>query len=881
MAPRAAAWTGLDTPTGFDRCVRATVREVYGYVALLVGRDRREAERQVTEVYRSLFRAVRAGQVDSVTLGSLRSAGRRIWLDEHRRELVSIDEVRSEPASSIDQLSVLERAVVVFLHVNGMTAARAAGELGRTEREVVAVGRHAVRRLRGTDDTRGAWLRAYFGPSVSPSAGLVDRIVRDLGPRPPAEPPVMAEAPASAEPAPIVDDLPATEELAAVERSERAEGVGASLPTEELAAVEFAEDVEAVDDLVDTEEPVDLVGIEEGAASEDLAVDTAPETGVVEHDVDPADGEPIDHADAVMSVPDGAEGGSEPVEDGVEPTDVAPAEPADPVASVPDDTEGGSEPVEDESVVAPEPTVDRSSATPVGERTLAELAGGTEPAPVEPAMDDADAATGEQPAAGQAADDADVATVEQPAVGQAADDADLATTEMAVTEPARATVRSAVDDSGRTRRPPEGDLTIIDEPGVADDDPLPVDAADDRGWQRVALIALAALLAGATVVWAVARGDDEPTATPATSTSTVAVTEPAVAPVTDESVPTPSTAATTPPTTQLPTTPTEDVVLVDEISDRFEPACTGWVAGTPPTAVEVPSTFGPLGAAPAMVATLPAAVAEDDTTRPALVTTERVDAGLLLELRSGPDEDRPDTMLALVALDGTLRWIRCYDQPAAVLVHPNDDVELAVGLSVDDVRTWYRPSLADGAIDLPADPVTALALDIIGQRDGDVIAPGAVVWDDLGLFALDADGDIAWTDDEVTRVEGSPLSVATSDGIGVVAVCPGGDCSSPEVRGYDVDSGVVVWTLDGFDAVAAAGDGYGLVRHPTDGWDLVETAFGDVVDGQHWDDVAAFDPAATSRFGGVVVTVLGDTWTAWLPDGVGDGPVDVDLAPAG
>lgn len=175
------SWTALDTPHGFERCVRSTLRELYGYVALLTGRDRSEAEQIVGTVYRSLFRAVGAGQVDAVTLGALRSAARRTWLDAHRVELATTDEVSRAFASTIAELSALERAVLVLRQVNGMSTERAAIELGRGEREVAAVGAHAVRRLRGTDDTSGAWLRAYLGPTVTPAAGLVDRIVHQLG----------------------------------------------------------------------------------------------------------------------------------------------------------------------------------------------------------------------------------------------------------------------------------------------------------------------------------------------------------------------------------------------------------------------------------------------------------------------------------------------------------------------------------------------------------------------------------------------------------------------------------------------------------------------------------------------------------------------------
>jgi DNA-directed RNA polymerase specialized sigma24 family protein len=190
--PSRREWTGLSSPAGFERCVRATVRELYGYVALLVGNDRREAERHVIEVYRSLFRAARSGQVDSVNLGALRSATRRLWLEEHRGDLVAVEEVSTRPASTIGELSPLERAALVLLHVNGMTHERAAAEIGRGERDVRAVGAHAVRRLRGTDDTSGAWLRAYLGPGVSPAAGLVDRIVSRLGDPTPAGPRVPA-----------------------------------------------------------------------------------------------------------------------------------------------------------------------------------------------------------------------------------------------------------------------------------------------------------------------------------------------------------------------------------------------------------------------------------------------------------------------------------------------------------------------------------------------------------------------------------------------------------------------------------------------------------------------------------------------------------------
>lgn len=217
-------WSALDTPVGFERCVRETLRELYGYVALLAGRDRAAAEALVADVYRSLFRAVGAGDVESVTLGALRSAARQAWLVARRDDLISTDEVSRAPAATIADLSPLERAVLVLRHVNGMSPAQAAVELGRTDREVAAVGAHAVRRLRGTDDTSGAWLRAYLGPSVTPAGGLVDRIVDRLAdlPAPTDATETEATEPEAAEPdaAPEVHEPAgmATTELAVVDR---------------------------------------------------------------------------------------------------------------------------------------------------------------------------------------------------------------------------------------------------------------------------------------------------------------------------------------------------------------------------------------------------------------------------------------------------------------------------------------------------------------------------------------------------------------------------------------------------------------------------------------------------------------------------------------
>ncbi|MGA1555779.1 MAG: sigma factor-like helix-turn-helix DNA-binding protein [Ilumatobacteraceae bacterium] len=210
---RRRQWVGLASATGFERCVRESLREVYGYVALLVGRDRHEAEQRVGDLYRSLFRSVRSGHTEAVSLGMLRTAARRSWLEDHFIEIVSVFEVAGNPVATIAELSAIERAAIVLRYVNEMSLEAVALELGRSERDVAAVEAHAVRRLRGTDETSGAWIRAYLGPTVTPAPGAIDRIIDRLSREPVPEPvsaPVSAPAPVpEPAPVPVPDPVPA------------------------------------------------------------------------------------------------------------------------------------------------------------------------------------------------------------------------------------------------------------------------------------------------------------------------------------------------------------------------------------------------------------------------------------------------------------------------------------------------------------------------------------------------------------------------------------------------------------------------------------------------------------------------------------------------
>ena len=122
-------WADLDVPGSFERCVRGSIGELYGFAGLLCGNDRDAAERLVTGVYASLRRAVDGGLTDAVSLGALRSAVRRRWVEDRRIGLLAqIDEARRDrrPAATLAELRELERAVLVLHHVNRMPVDRIA-----------------------------------------------------------------------------------------------------------------------------------------------------------------------------------------------------------------------------------------------------------------------------------------------------------------------------------------------------------------------------------------------------------------------------------------------------------------------------------------------------------------------------------------------------------------------------------------------------------------------------------------------------------------------------------------------------------------------------------------------------------------------------------
>ncbi len=791
----------LETPSGFERCVRGSVRELYGYVALLTGRDRAKTEALVTDVYRSLFRAAAAGQLDAVRLSSLRSAGRRLWLDRNDAELARPARLSPGPVRSIAELSVIERAVVVLRHVNGMSDERAGDELGRPPDEIAAVTDHAVRRLRGTTDTSGAWVRAYFDDSVAPRPGLVDRIVAELGPR-------------DDTPADLVDEATAVDEptmpIAAVAPGERDDGAPAGAPPAEDPPSDSAPPDEREPDA--PTEPLPVVGLlGEEPADDDPAAD--------EREVD-AVTEPLPVVDVLGDVPpdDGdADGSTDGSHD---------------VASAGDATDA----------------IERSWR----ELSIAELGAGATAAEL---PRDADA--------GDSADErTDASTVDR---AEPAPDPELPTAELPATGPE---ARSAG--------------TVL--PTAA-----PIEPPPTRRWWPIALVAVLAVALFAAWWWfgrddGSANTGDVGAAPVPTDVVTTTPSTGSVAPTTVGTASTvpPTTADTGTPTT-VPPAPAAAAVLLDgETSDRYDPECASWYAQPTPASPALPATFGPLGASPAVSISIPDIVGVGAT------VVEPAGDGLLVGLlQSEPDGTGSSTLLARVGIDGVVHWVRCYDETLIVVGEPNGDLDAAVGRFVDGQLGWYLVSMADGDISDAVDPVTELALNVIYER-GPVDPAGPTArWEVGVLTGFDADGNVIWTDPEVSTLSGEGFVLAVGDDLAIANVCDDEACERGRLRAYDLETGELVWEREGARNVAAVADGYALIGLPGTGWELVETADGQTVPGQTWTDPDVFTTRCcgegerwfTERIGGVVVAARPDAIDLWLPADASDGTVAADLAP--
>jgi DNA-directed RNA polymerase specialized sigma24 family protein len=334
MAPRPTEWDHLAADGALARCVRESIGEIHGYVALLAGRDRDGAEGAVRELYAALAAEVATGSVRSITLARLRTAARRLWL--HRVTPV----VAAEPHWAVDGprvdtlagLTAAERTVVVLRLVNRMPAESVADALGLPEARVGELERRATRRLGG--DVAGG-LRPWFG-DVRPRDELVDEVAAHV------DATVRAGDP---------DGLDATRAVPVIEPTPGGTAAGGSAPD--------ADDVDEPDDEADAAADDAADATAAGTAPGPGALDVR-EAGTPSRDrAEAAAGSVTAELDAVLSGWDGVPAavpapeatGPDPGggHDEASPTEAHPASPGPVVASAVDGDVASDPPVDDDT----------------------------------------------------------------------------------------------------------------------------------------------------------------------------------------------------------------------------------------------------------------------------------------------------------------------------------------------------------------------------------------------------------------------------------------------------------------------------------------------------------------------------------------------------
>lgn len=216
---RPTDWPRLSDDGVFATCVRESAKEIYGYVGLLAGHDRGGAEDIVRELYTALGREVAAGRLDHVDLRRLRTAARRLWLTRERSAVMSqaSGPPTVRPATTLADLSDVERTVIVFRSVNRMPAEAVAEALRLPPQQVTGIEQRAVRRLGG--DVSGG-LKPWFGPAARPRPGFVDDLVAHaaaLTGGPPPAPTAPREPLPATEPVPVI--VPATDDRSPADAS--------------------------------------------------------------------------------------------------------------------------------------------------------------------------------------------------------------------------------------------------------------------------------------------------------------------------------------------------------------------------------------------------------------------------------------------------------------------------------------------------------------------------------------------------------------------------------------------------------------------------------------------------------------------------------------
>ena len=285
------------------------------------------------------------------------------------------------------------------------------------------------------------------------------------------------------------------------------------------------------------------------------------------------------------------------------------------------------------------------------------------------------------------------------------------------------------------------------------------------------------------------------------STSSAAPSSTSAAPATS------ATSGTIPATTSSPassTATTGPATTTAGVTVGFDPPCVDRPAdgsSIVTTSDDDFATFGPLGATPGIAIHLPLGHGEDveggQVVGPTSATIVRIPGGFLVAVTATSDVSFEGSLLAAVEVDGSVRWLRCFEERwSSPVVGAAEDGPVSAlvpssTLGADGVprRTWRVLSLADGSLgadlgelaadagftgDVPDTPVVTTARELLLRAD-DADAVGAardrLLRVELATMALAAvpyppafDGEPASLLQLEVGADGRPMHVDRRDG---------------------------------------------------------------------------------------------------------------------
>lgn len=405
--------------------------------------------------------------------------------------------------------------------------------------------------------------------------------------------------------------------------------------------------------------------------------------------------------------------------------------------------------------------------------------------------------------------------------------------------------------------------------------------ADQRPGRRGAWVAAGALvlLLGAGLAYVAARDTDDASVTAPGDSLSGGTTVPGI---TVE----PGAATTEPSGTGAPTSDGSATT----VHPTFDPACVEQAAsGAMPTIDEsAAAALTGLPASPTLTIRLPTlAHSQFGPGQAAEPDVLRVPGGVLISITDySSDNEFAGTMMAMVGVDGGVRWVRCLESTYMSRT-TWDPVQTDVVGNPLDGGPSYELSLSDGAAGQEVVPAL-LEYPSVSEYPAVSFARPDEESSVSDVIGVDEARNELWRDATLHPRGGESFNTDTIDGLGLAAGCEAFDddgysCIGPHLRAYDPADGTVRWDIPGVVDLDFIADGLAMVTVEGGEHRLLSLSDGSFLQGVWPQDAFGSECCGGSDYhfnsveGGVVINANYDVVTVWYPASMNLGSHEVSL----